>query len=284
MDRLHQHRVEDTGPRGGRGLFYDLRPRGIPGNPRGVIYVKEMTDTSRESMEATPEFVTDQLASMRRVYDPTFDEWLIPEEEISDAHAPDPIGPSEVSDASEAADIVKNYLNRLWLTRQAGQPVYLELRCEAADLIPRLVRVARPYGVWVYSGGGSDGLKPKKEAAERAADREVPTIIGHLGDFDEAGGNIYNAFKEDVSAFVDWHCEYQGAQGDLDVDRLALTYQQAVDHDLLDSHGKAELDGLPVPVLDAIVIGFIKKHMDLKILEAVKNDEPQMRKDAIDLL
>ena len=256
----------------------------MPGNPRSVIYVKEMTDTSRDNMEATPEFVTDQLAKLRRVYDPETGKWLLPEDEISDAHAPDPTGPSEVSDANQAAHIVLSYLDNLWLARQAGQKIHLELRCEAADLIPRIVRIARPYGVWVYSGGGMDGLKPKKEAAERAAERKVPTIIGHLGDFDEAGGNIYNAFKEDVCAFVDWHREFQGAQGSLDVKRLALTRDQAVDHDLLDSHGKAELDGLPVPVLDAIVIKFIESHMDLKILKAVKNAEPAMRRAAIRLL
>ncbi len=30
IDRLQQHDDEDTLPRGGRGLFYDLRPHGFP--------------------------------------------------------------------------------------------------------------------------------------------------------------------------------------------------------------------------------------------------------------
>jgi hypothetical protein len=47
-----------------------------------------------------------------------------------------------------------------------------------------------------------DGLKPKKEAAERAAQREVPTLIGHLADLDTAGGDIADAFAEDALAFA----------------------------------------------------------------------------------
>jgi hypothetical protein len=35
--------------------------------------------------------------------------------------------------------------------------------------------------------------------------------------------------------------------------RLALFEQQARRHDLLDADGKAEVDGLPVPVLDALL-------------------------------
>jgi hypothetical protein len=47
-----------------------------------------------------------------------------------------------------------------------------------------------------------DGLKPKKEAAERAARRSVPTLIGHLADCDLKGGDIHDAFAEDAIAFT----------------------------------------------------------------------------------
>ena len=38
LDRLLHHQREDTLPRGGRGLFYDPRPHGMPDNPRGITY------------------------------------------------------------------------------------------------------------------------------------------------------------------------------------------------------------------------------------------------------
>lgn len=60
----------------------------------------------------------------------------------------------------------------------------------------------------------------------------------------------------------------------------ALTYEQALEHDLLDKDGKAEVEGLPIPVLDALVREFIETRMDLSILERVKRAEPKMRADA----
>lgn len=211
LDRLAQHHREDTLPRGPRGLFYDLRPSGIPDNPRGAIYTKHPAadQTGRGGLAATPEYVTEILKLMRRVWDPDTGEWLVPEDWISDGRMPDPVRPSEVENADEATRIVRSYLKRLLLARQAGQKVYLELRTEAADLMPRIARVANPYGVWVYSGSGMDGLKTKKEAAQRAAEREVPTLIGHLADLDDSGGNIADAFAEDASAFSQWHRDYE---------------------------------------------------------------------------
>ena len=44
LDRLRQHEAEDTLPRGGNGLFYDLRPHGMLGNSRGVTYTKQPKD------------------------------------------------------------------------------------------------------------------------------------------------------------------------------------------------------------------------------------------------
>ena len=59
--------------------------------------------------------------------------------------------------------------------------------------------------MWVYSARVAIRLKPKKEAAKRAAERTVPTLIGHLGDRDEDGNDIHDAFAEDGSAFTEWH-------------------------------------------------------------------------------
>ena len=109
----------------------------------------------------------------------------MPEDWISDGRAPDPITPLEAPDADAAAHTVARYISNQMLARQR---VYLELRCEAQDLMPRIARVALPYGVTVHSGGGMDGLKPKKEAPERAAGRKVLTFIGHLADYDPLPG------------------------------------------------------------------------------------------------
>jgi hypothetical protein len=142
--------------------------------------------------------------------------------------------------------------------------------------MPRLARVALPYGVTVHSGSGMDGLKSKRQAAARAAQREVPTIIGHLADYDRAGGDIADAFTEDAGAFVAWHRD-QGASGSLHVERIGLTREQALAHDLLDTDGKAELDGLPVPALDALVRKWIESNLDPAKARSVVAAEARMR-------
>jgi hypothetical protein len=98
-----------------------------------VLYTKHPQNKGKgkDRMEATPEYVSDILEQMRRVWNPETGEWLVPEDWISDGRMPDPIAPTEVTDAAEAAETVSYYLRSLWLARQAGQEVCLELRRES---------------------------------------------------------------------------------------------------------------------------------------------------------
>ena len=48
----------------------------------------------------------------------------------------------------------------------------------------------------------------------------------------------------------------------LSFERLALTTEQAKEHGLLDADGKAEVDGLPVPVMDRLLTGAIEALQD----------------------
>ena len=68
--------------------------------------------------------------------------------------------------------------------RVEGQDRCPELWCEAAGMAPQLARVAHEYGVTVYSSGGFDSLTVKHAAAQRIVERDVPTVVLHVGDFD----------------------------------------------------------------------------------------------------
>jgi hypothetical protein len=105
----------------------------------------------------------------------------------------------------------------------------------------------------------------------------VPTKIAHLTDWNEYGRDIALAFEEGAIAFCDWHRTYEDAPGSLSIVRLGLTKAQAKADDLLDADGDAELDGLPVPVLDKIVRKWIESNLDMKIQRKVIKAEPQMR-------
>lgn len=86
--------------------------------------------------------------------------------------------------------------------RSEGQPVALEVWCEAGGMVPQLERVAHPFGASVYSSGGFDSVTVKHEAAQRFASRSRPTIVLHIGDHDPSGCAIADSLAEDVAAFA----------------------------------------------------------------------------------
>jgi len=267
--RYRQHRDEGTLPRGGRGIFYDLRPNGMG---HGVTYRKPDSAHPLSGfgpMEAHPAAVQEVLVMARRA-------GIIPEAWVADTRAPSPIITQFDTDAdSEAASIaswVEDAASSFHLDPQSGQPRHIELWCEAEDLAPRIARIAEPWGVPVYSGGGFDGLKGKRAVAARAARRDVPTLVLHIGDRDPHGEMIYQAVAEDAVAWARnagcWELEFR---------RLALTYDQAEEFGLLDSDGKAEADSLPVQVLDQIVTDALEELFDTDALEELRAMEQEQR-------
>jgi hypothetical protein len=266
--RYEQHRREDTLPRGGRGIFYDLRPDGMG---HGITYRKPdsahpVADFDRDTA-AHPAAVQEVLVLARRA-------GIIPEHWVADARAPEAFAPGYDDSAEDAAEtiasIIDNAQENFALDRQRYQPVYIEVLCEPEDLQARLARVAEGYGVPVYSGAGFDGLKGKRAFAERALARDVPTVVLHFGDRDKHGEDIFTAAAEDAIAWA----------GDDDVlrfERVALTVEQAREHDLLDADGKAEVDGLPVPVMDRLLTDAIEALQDAACRERLHDEEAAER-------
>jgi hypothetical protein len=73
---------------------------------------------------------------------------IIPEAWVADMRAPEPEGPIEYDGAHSYAAAIKAEIERANLIHlQDGQPVHVEVLCEAADLQPRLARVAAEKGV-----------------------------------------------------------------------------------------------------------------------------------------
>src|SRR6185312_7458302 len=269
--RYQQHEREGTLPRGGRGIFYDLRPNGM-GN--GVTYRKPDSAHPLSGfgpMEAHPAAVQEVLVMARRA-------GIIPEHWVADTRAPSPLRSAyDESAAAEADSIaywVENAARGFKMDPQLFQPQYIELWCEAEDLAPRVRRVSEAYGIPVYSGGGFDGLKGKRAVADRAGNRpRQPTLVLHIGDRDPHGEMIYNAVLEDAQAWA-------AARGDgelLDFERLAVTVNQADQYGLLDADGKAEADALPVQVLDAIVTDRLDELIDANALQQMRDYEQAER-------
>lgn len=107
-------------------------------------------------------------------------------------------------DEQELARSLTYYAQHARMDLQAGQEERLELWCEAAGMVPQLVKVAEPYGVTVVSSGGFDSVTSKYEQAYRYAHVANPGVrVLHLGDYDPSGVHIFSSLSEDITAFAD---------------------------------------------------------------------------------
>jgi hypothetical protein len=277
--RYQQHNREGTLPRGGRGIFYDLRPNGM-GN--GVTYRKPDSAHPLSGfgpMEAHPAAVQEVLVMARRA-------GIIPEAWVADTRAPNGLTIRSDESAASVADSIawwaQNAAGQFRLDLQLHQDQYVELWCEAGDLAPRVAQMSRSYGVPVYSGAGFDGLKGKIAVASRAVGRDRPTVVLHIGDRDPHGEMIFEAISEDAGA---WAASMdRGEGGGVEFRRLALTEDQAEEFGLLDADGKAEADSLPVDVLDGIVTRALDGLFDEDARARMRADEAEQRRLMPDLI
>jgi hypothetical protein len=284
-----RHYADDTLPRGGRGAFYDLRPHGLAST--GWTYRKPDSAHPVKTFAANeihPAAVQEVLVLARRA-------GIIPEAWVADGRMPDSIGDTydESVDltATGIAVMVRRAPERYYLDPQRFQPLYVEVLCEAADLQPRLARIANPYGVTVYSGSGFDGLKGKRQMAERALERDRPTVVLHIGDRDRHGEDIYLAVGEDVVGWfgdgivapvagVDYGKLAAAASGHAPAvwfARLGLLAAQADELGILDADGKAEVDAVPVRVMDGWLADAIEALQDPACRERHEAEQAEHR-------
>lgn len=107
--------------------------------------------------------------------------------------------------------------------RQEGQPVRVEMWCETVGMMPQIARVAEKFGVPTFGCGGFPSLTVVRGAVERAASRDVDTVLLHVGDHDPSGVSIFDYLTEDVAAFlVD-----DAPERKLIAERIAITAEQA---------------------------------------------------------
>ncbi len=158
--------------------------------------------------------------------------------------------------------------------RQEGQPVRVELWCEAAGMLEQLARVAELYSVAVFSAGGFVSLTAVKGIADRALARSVPTILLHVGDFDPSGESIFEAMAADAAAFVEADRRLQTLS--IEPVRVALSAAQVAAYGLPTAPAKAsdrrsktwtgdtcQLEALPPDQLAKIVEQAIRDRLDL---------------------
>ena len=178
----------------------------------------------------------------------------------------------------------------------ARQEANIRVYCEAAGMMPQLHRVSHRYSVPVYSCSGFDSLTAKHDLAESVSSAFTyegkPTMILHLGDYDPSGENIFDVIAEDVGGFVSLNIPHKAPGEVATFERVALTPNLIHEYDLptsppkgSDSRSKAwggrgtcQLEALRPDVLAGLLTDAIEAHLDLDILAADREAEPEDRR------
>jgi hypothetical protein len=112
--------------------------------------------------------------------------------------------------------------------RAINLPLNVELWVESGGMAHQVVAVAREFGVPVYSGGGFDSVTLKYDAARRYVDRDFPTLVLHVGDWDWHGVTIVHSAYEDIATM----CSQLGSPGIVTFEHLLVTQEQVATYDL----------------------------------------------------
>jgi hypothetical protein len=173
----------------------------------------------------------------------------------------------------DVADNAESYRRE----RQENQDARVEVWCEAAGMASQIASVVAEYGVPVFSSGGFDSLTSKWEAAQRIED-QGHTVVLHVGDYDEAGEDIYTAVAEDVEAFV--------RPGGVEFRRVAITPEQIERYDLpaAPDSGAVQAEALPPDALADEIRHAVLSEIDADVLAEIVAEEAVEREQIRDMV
>jgi hypothetical protein len=172
------------------------------------------------------------------------------------------------------------YRKALW----ALADEYVEIWIEKDALTGVVFPITSEYDVPLMSARGYSSLSFLHSAAETIIERDVPTFIYHLGDFDPSGVN--------AGECVDRTLKEMAPDADITFERLAVTPDQIRDWRLptrptkkQDSRAKrfgvdvpsVELDAIHPDRLRALVRDAIERHLPARELEVLKAAEASER-------
>jgi hypothetical protein len=246
--------------------------------PRQVLYRLMGLD---QATKADDDRIGDYLVRGRRA-------GLIPWEAIGDGRT-EALFPTICDDPEAFFAEMRQSASVYRLDRQAGQPVYIEVVVEAKGAVEQIYgTTGDAYGIPVLSGSGFVAITALRNAVLRAEQREMPTTVLVLGDYDPAGIDIRSRVADDIEAFADGH------DVDITVQTIALTETPIDDLGLIKAEMTAEkrrkypwwphdwtveLEAVSPADLAAIVVDAIESRTDPDTRQAVIDREAEERAD-----
>jgi hypothetical protein len=175
------------------------------------------------------------------------------------------------------------------LDRQRDQKRRLVLLSESAGMVSQLARVARAFGIEVYSGGSFDSVTEKHRLGRLWAKSDPPITVLHVGDYDPSGLSPFGNLKADITAFAAAY-----GKDDIEFIRVAVTEEQAKSYVLPSAPPKPtagsrgnetwQAEALDPRTLADIVRSAIEERIDSGIVEAVFVEEEKARQAVLSRL
>jgi hypothetical protein len=188
------------------------------------------------------------------------------------------VWPREFLSPEDFWEMVNEQVEDFELSAQEGQPQVIEIWVEAAGMVPQAFDAANPkYGVPVFSSSGFDSTTAKYNAADRFLAHERPTVVIHVGDYDPSGIALFEAARDDVTAF---YVDLGGEQPPQFV-RAAVTPEQIERFHLPSAPPKkndkrsaftdtktVQAEALPPDVLQTEIVSVVEQFIDQEVLAA----------------
>lgn len=218
---------------------------------------------------------------------------LIPSEAVASGRGVF-IEPGGFSSAERLADTMVYVIKQARSKRQTGQARHVGLWIETEGMVPLVENIAKDFGAFLGAGQGFDTLTNKHELAEKIVQYGAVLIL-HVGDLDSSGHTICTALDQDLTAFA------KEMGGHIEMQRIALTEEQVHEYNLpsvprdkttdRSNHGTGfesdlicQAEALPPGELRQIVREAFEQALDMEIYNAQVDSEPQLRKDALEVL
>lgn len=196
-------------------------------------------------------------------------------------------------------DYMARYAYGYRRSKFAGQPKQIFVLCEAAGMVPQIVRACSDFPVTVKSSGGMDSVTAKYDLAQECADQDA--VVLHVGDYDPTGLSIYHQLALDVPAMIADYCRVQ--KQDMpryECERITILEEHVNQFGLLTGKTKAsdetkgwypgingnttltcEAEALPPDTLIRLVREAVARHVDHDALAEAAAAEEEERLAAI---
>jgi len=197
---------------------------------------------------------------------------------------------------SSFGGVLRHWARRFRIESNQFQPCHVEVHVETDGMVRSVARIVQPLGCTAYSASGFGSVDFQYRSAKRIFERDVPTVVLSVGDFDPSGISLYWSFKENVEAmYVDGHPDWQrpsnprgSRQGPL-FRRIAVTPEQIRRLDLptapakrTDKRGDWQGDTVQCETIDSrelerILTEEVLKHYDETLIEAAEDLAEELR-------